>query len=183
MKHALVAATLLVALVSWAPPGPSRAFAEEPPPAPADEPKFSADQIDQMVAPVALYPDDLLAQIFIASTYPLEIVEADRWVRQNASLKGEALDKALDEKDWDPSIKGLAKMPDLLKRMSDNLDWTKDLGDAFIGQKDEVMDSLQRMRAKAYDSGSLKIMSMQRTHSDVNQPTPALAHVARFGRN
>ena len=110
MVRAFVAAAAVAALLSWAPPDP--AIAQAPP---ADAPKFSADQIDQMVAPVALYPDDLLAQIFIASTYPLEIVEADRWVRQNASLKGDALDKALAEKDWDPSIKGLAQMPDLLK--------------------------------------------------------------------
>ena len=101
------------------------------------QPKFSADQLDQMVAPVALYPDSLLMQVLIASTYPLEVVEADRWRRQQGDIKDDALDKALEGKDWDPSIEGLTHFPDLLKRMSDNLDWTKDMGDAFLGQKDE----------------------------------------------
>src|SRR5262245_61645398 len=104
MHRLFVVAAFVVALTSW----PARAPAQtDTAPPPENAPKFSADQIEQMVAPVALYPDALLAQIFIASTYPLEIVEADRWRRQNASLQGDALDKALDEKDWDPSIKGL----------------------------------------------------------------------------
>jgi hypothetical protein len=162
MVRAFVAAAVAAALLTWASPDP--AIAQD---APADAPRFSADQIDQMVAPVALYPDDLLAQVFIASTYPLEIVEADRWVRQNASLKGDALDKALAEKDWDPSIKGLAKMPDLLKRMSDNLDWTKDLGDAFLGQKDDVMSAVQAMRKKAADAGNLKTTPQQTVTKEV----------------
>jgi hypothetical protein len=123
--------------------------------------KFSADQIDQMVAPIALYPDSLLMQIMIASTYPLEIVEADRWRRQNASLKDDALDKALEQQDWDPSIKGLTHFPDLLKRMSDNLDWSKDLGDAFLGQKDDVLAAVQSMRQKASAAGTLQTTKQQ----------------------
>ena len=91
--------------------------------------------------------------MLIASTYPLEIVEADRWRAKNPSLQGDALDKALEGQDWDPSVESLTRFPDLLKRMSDNLDWTKDLGDAFLDQKDEVLDTVQRMRAKAYDAG------------------------------
>ena len=169
MDRACVVAALIVALVSWVPRGPAVAFGQAPPAdtPPADAPKFSADQIDQMVAPVALYPDSLLAQIMIASTYPLEIVEADRWLRQNSSLKGDALDKALEQKDWDPSIKGLTSFPDLLKRMSDNLDWTKDLGDAFLGQKDDVMGAVQRMRAKAADAGNLKTTEEQKVTKEV----------------
>jgi hypothetical protein len=108
------------------------AFAEDPPPAVAPEPaKLTPDQIEQLVAPIALYSDALLMQVMMASTYPVEIVEADRWRRQNAGLKDDALDKALESKDWDPSVEGLTHFPDLLKRMSENLDWTKDVGDAF----------------------------------------------------
>jgi uncharacterized protein DUF3300 len=159
MVRALIAAASLAALMSGA-----VVSAEEPP---TDAPKFSADQIDQMVAPIALYPDALLAQILIAATYPLEVVEADRWVRQNVSMKGDAMDKALEEKDWDPSIKGLTAMPDLLKRMSDNLDWTKDLGDAFLGQKDEVMSAIQVMRGKAAEAGNLKTSPQQTVTKEV----------------
>jgi len=147
---------------------------EEPPAAPAAAPaeaptatKFSADQIDQMVAPVALYPDALLMQICIASTYPLEVVEADRWRRQNASLKGDALDKALEQKDWDPSVEGLTHFPDLLKRMSDNLDWTKDLGDAFLDQKDDVLAAVQRMRRAAQQAGNLSTNKEQTVTKEV----------------
>ena len=166
MDRAFATAAVIIALGCWAPRAPA-ATEDAPPPAEASQPKFSADQIDQMVAPVALYPDSLLAQIFIASTYPLEIVEADRWQRQNASLKGDALDKALEQKDWDPSIKGLTSMPDLLKRMSDNLDWTKDLGDAFLDQKDDVMNAVQAMRAKAADAGNLKTSQQQTVTKEV----------------
>ena len=86
----------------------------------------------------------------------------DRWRRQNAELKGDALDKALEEKDWDPSVEGLTEFPDLLKRMSENLDWTKDLGDAFLGQKDDVFAAVQRMRGRAQEAGTLKTSKEQK---------------------
>src|SRR5262249_18696834 len=144
-----------------------------PAPPPADEVKFTADQIDQMVAPVALYSDALLMQVLMASTYPLEVVEADRWRRQNASLKGDELQKAVAQKDWDPSVEGLTSLPDLLKRMSDNLDWTKDMGDAFLDQKDDVLAAIQRMRRKAEGAGSLKTTEQQTVKKEVvnNQET------------
>jgi Protein of unknown function (DUF3300) len=167
MDRAFVAATLIVVLASWTPHLSAVAAAQAPPDDAGSPAKFSADQIDQMVAPVALYPDALLAQIMIASTYPLEIVEADRWRRQNASLKDDALDKALEQKDWDPSVKGLTKMPDLLKRMSENLDWTKDLGDAFLAQKDDVMAAVQEMRRKASEAGNLKTSQQQTVTKEV----------------
>jgi hypothetical protein len=128
----------------------------------AEQTKFSTEQLDQMVAPIALYPDPLLAQVMIGSTYPLEIVEADRLRKKNASLTGDALDKALEQQDWDPSIKALAHFPDLLKRMSENLDWTKDLGDAFLEQQAEVMNAVQRMRKTAYDAGKLQTSKEQK---------------------
>ena len=99
----------------------------------ADEDKFTTEQLDQMLAPIALYPDDLLTNVLMASTYPLDIVAADRWRRDpaNAKLKGDALTKALEAKDWDPSIKALVQFPEGLKNMSEKLDWTQNLGDAF----------------------------------------------------
>ena len=122
---------------------------------------FPPDQLEQLVAPIALYPDALLTQILMAATYPLEVVQADRFMRKNPELKGEALDKALLEQDWDPSVKSLCTLPDVLKQMSENLDWTQDLGDAFLGQKTEVLDTVQTMRGKAYDAGNLKTTEQQ----------------------
>jgi len=134
-----------------------------PPPAAAvpAQPAFSVERLDQLVAPIALYPDPLLIQVLIASTYPLEVVEADRWRQQRKDLKDAALDKALEDKDWDPSVEGLTHFPDLLKRMSDNLDWTKDLGDAFLAQRDAVLDAVQRMRSQAEKAGTLKTTKEQ----------------------
>ena len=123
--------------------------------------KFSATQLEQLVAPIALYPDSLTVQVLMAATYPLEVVEADRWRTKNPGLKGEALDKALEGQDWDPSVESLTQFPELLKRMADNLDWTKDLGDAFLEQQNEVLDTVQRMRAKAYEAGALKTTKEQ----------------------
>src|SRR4030095_14249699 len=109
-------------------------------PVAAADTQFSQAQLEEMIAPIALYPDDVLSTVCIAATYPLEVVEADRWRKKNPSLQGEALDKALQQQDWDPSIKSLTSFPDLLDRMSNNLEWTKDLGDAFLGQRAQLMD-------------------------------------------
>jgi hypothetical protein len=122
---------------------------------------FSKDQLEQLVAPIALYSDALLAQMLMAATYPLEIVLADRFVKANANLKDSKLDEALKEYDWDASVKSLCRLPDVLARMSENLDWTQDLGDAVLGQKTELLDAVQRMRGKAYDSGNLKTSEQQ----------------------
>src|SRR5262249_10353689 len=130
-------------------------------PAAAQSAQFSAAQIEQLVAPIALYPDGLAVQILMAATYPLELVQAARWRAKNASLTGDALDKALESQDRDPSVESLTHFPELLARLSDNLDWTKDLGDAFLAQKDDVLDTIQRMRAKAYESGTLKTSKEQ----------------------
>ena len=98
----------------------------------------------------------------MASTYPLEIVEAARWVQKNPSLKGKALEEALKSQDWDPSVKSLCGFPAVLKQMNDNLDWTQDLGDAFLGQKEELMDTVQTMRKKALEAGNLKSSEQQK---------------------
>ena len=123
--------------------------------------RFKKEEITQMVAPIALYPDSLIAQILMASTYPLEVVEAERWVRQNKNLKGNELDNALQEKTWDPSVKSLCHFPDVLFAMSDKLDRTRMLGDAFLSQEDEVMATIQEVRHKAREQGNLKTTDQQ----------------------
>jgi hypothetical protein len=124
--------------------------------------RFSKEELTQMLAPIALYPDSLTAQVLMASTYPLEIVEAERWLRQNKGLKGDALDKALQEKPWDPSVKSLCHTPDILLSLSDKLDQTRKLGDAFLSQEDEVMATIQELRRKARDQGNLQTTKEQR---------------------
>ena len=120
------------------------------------------EEIEQLVAPIALYPDSLLSQIFMASTYPLEVVEASRWAKQNQNLKGDALAQALEKQDWDPSVRSLVNFPDVLSKMSEKLDWTQKLGDAFLSQQKEVMDAVQRLRAKAEAAGNLKTTEQQK---------------------
>ncbi len=119
-----------------------------------------------MLAPIALYPDDLLAQVLAASTYAIEVVQAARFAKENASLKGDALTQAAKDKDWDPSVKAMLAFPDVLQMMNDKLDWTQNLGDAFLGQQREVMESVQRLRAKAQDSGNLKTTKEQVVKED-----------------
>jgi hypothetical protein len=130
---------------------------------------FTSDRLEQLVAPIALYPDSLVAQILMASTYPLEIVEAARWVDQNPGLKGTALEEGLKQNEWDPSVKALCEVPTVLKKMNDNIAWTKDLGDAFLAQKVELMDTIQQMRRKALDAGSLKTTQQQTVTQDDGQ--------------
>jgi hypothetical protein len=157
-----------------APPAAAPPTAAPAAAAPAAPPSnvFSSEQLDQIVAPVALYPDSLLMQILMASTYPLEVIEAERWTKKNPDLKGDELDKALTDKDWDPSVKSLTHFPTVLARMSDNLDWTKDMGDAFLGQQKDVLDAIQRMRGKAYELGNLKSTPEQNV---IVEPAPAKA--------
>ena len=122
-----------------------------------DAPKpFSKEELEQMVAPIALYPDALVAQILMASTYPLEVVEAARWSKANPKLKDKALEDALQEQKWDPSVKSLTAFPQVLQGMSEKLDVTQKLGDAFLGQQKEVLDAVQRLRGKADQAGNLK---------------------------
>jgi hypothetical protein len=123
---------------------------------------YKAEELDQLLAPVALYPDNLLSQVLIASTYPLEVVTADRWVQQNKSLKGGALKQALDKHAWDDSVKALAAVPDVLSMMSVKLEWTQKLGDAVLAQQADVMDAVQRLRSKADASEKLKTTKQQK---------------------
>jgi hypothetical protein len=130
-------------------------------PAPAGE-LLKAEQLDQLVAQIALYPDSLLAEVLMASTYPLEIVSADRWVKQNSKLKDEALKTAAEKQGWDESIVSLTATPEVLAMMSTQLDWTQQLGDAVLAQQPDVMDAIQRLRAKAQEQKKLVTTEQQK---------------------
>jgi hypothetical protein len=121
----------------------------------------TADQLDQLVAPIALYPDSLVAQVLAASTFPAQIVEADRWMQANPDLKGDDLAKAVDQQTWDPSVKALTAFPSVLANMDKNLSWTSSLGDAYYNQQSDVMDAVQVMRQKAQQTGNLKSTPQQ----------------------
>ncbi len=123
---------------------------------------FRQEELEQLLAPIALYPDSLLAQILVASTYPLEVVEADRWVQRNKDLKGDQLNDALDKTSWDLSVKALVPFPDILATMSEKLDWTQKLGDAFLAQESEVMSTIQKLRGKARAEGNLQDTEQQK---------------------
>jgi len=117
----------------------------------AEAPKIPNDQLDSLVAPIALYPDPLLAQVLAASTYPLEIMQLQQWLGKHKDLKDKALVDAVEKQNWDPSVQALAPLPDVVKRLSDDIQWTTDLGNAFLAQQSDVMDAVQRMRIKAKD--------------------------------
>jgi hypothetical protein len=122
---------------------------------------FNNEELDQILAPIALYPDPLLTQVLMASTYPLEIVQADRWAKQNKNMKGDALAKALEAQPWDPSVKSLVNFPEVLAMMSEKIDWTQKVGDAFLAQQKDVMGAIQNLRAKAQAAGNLKTTNEQ----------------------
>jgi len=129
--------------------------------------KLPPDQLDSLVAPIALYPDPLLSQVLVASTYPLEIVQLQQWLDKNKNLKDKALADAVKKQDWDASIQALAPLPDVAKYLNDNIKWTTDLGNAFLAQENDVMDAVQRMRKKAKDSGNLKSTEQQKVETKV----------------
>ena len=150
----------------------SHVTAQNPPPAPAatgSDKSFSQGELDQLVAPIALYPDALLSQVLMASTYPLDIVEAARWQKQNASLKGTALQDALQQQPWDPSVKSLTEFPEVLDKMNKDLAWTQKLGDAFLGQQKEVMDTIQSLRKRAEAAGNLKSNEQQKVETQTQE--------------
>lgn len=121
-----------------------------------DRPAFKQEELDQMLAPIALYPDSMLSQILMASTYPLEVVQAARWSRSNAHLKGQDAVRAVEPMDWDPSVKSLVAFPQILHRMDERLDWTQRLGEAFLAQEPQVMETIQGLRQRAAAAGNLR---------------------------
>jgi hypothetical protein len=130
-------------------------------------PKISNEQLDSLVAPIALYPDPLLAQVLVASTYPLELVQLKQWLDKNKDLKDKALSDAVAKQSWDASVQAMAALPDAVKRLTDDIGWTTDLGNAFLAQQSDVMDAVQRMRAKAKDSGNLKSNEQMKVETKV----------------
>jgi len=150
-----------------APAGAVPAAQEAQPAAPADSVKLSNDQLDSLVAPIALYPDPLLAQCLVAATYPIDIVAAQQWLAKNSTLKGDALVKAAEQQPWDPSVQALVTLPEALKVLSENIQWTQDLGDAFLASQADVMDAVQRLRAKAKDAGKLDSSEQQKVETKI----------------
>ncbi|MCP3706959.1 DUF3300 domain-containing protein [Paraburkholderia sp. CNPSo 3274] len=130
---------------------------DAPPPAP-----YKPEELEALVAPIALYPDSVLAQVLMASTYPLEIVHAARWVKEHPKVKGDDAVKAVQDQPWDTSVKSLVAFPQALEPMNDKLDWTQKLGDAFLAQEKDVLAAVQRLRARAQDSGNLKSNEQQK---------------------
>src|SRR5271170_481997 len=137
--------------------GPAGAIAQtSAPPVGTSSPQLlKPAELDQLVAPIALYPDPLLAQVLMASAYPLDIVQAERWLEANKNLKGDALKAAVDKQTWDDSIKSLAATPSVLDMMSSKLDWTQQLGNAVLAQQPDVMDAIQRLRIQAQANNKL----------------------------
>src|SRR3954465_6254697 len=144
-----------------------------------DPPPLSKEQLEQVVAPIALYPDDLLSQVLMASTYPLEVVQAARWAAQNPNVTGKALEDAMAKQTWDPSVKGLVAVPQTLQMMSEKLDWTQQLGDAFLDDQAAVLDAVQRLRLRAEGAGNLKT-SPQMKVEKVSMANPSGQQVERI---
>jgi hypothetical protein len=129
--------------------------------------KIPADQLDSLVAPIALYPDPMLAEVLAASTYPLEIIQLQQWLEKNPTLKDKALADAVMKEPWDPSVQGLAGLPEVVKRLANDIQWTADLGNAFLAQQSDVMEAVQRMRKKARDKGTLKSSEQVKVETQV----------------
>jgi len=133
-------------------------------------PTFSKEQLDQMVAPIALYPDSLLSQVLMAATYPADVADAAKWSKANAKQQGDAAVKAVDSQPWDPSVKALVAFPQVIQMMGEKPDWVQNLGDAFLASSKDVLDSAQRLRAQAQKAGNLKTTDQQKVV--VEQPAP-----------
>src|ERR1700742_4285716 len=158
----LLAVTILVATVSGASAQQPAATQPPPPASQLEQTLLKPEQLEALVAPIALYPDALLANMLAAATYPLEVVEADRWIKENKTLKGNALETEVGKKGWDDSVKALTATPSVLDTMSDKLDWTKSLGDAMLAQQADLMDAIQRLREKARGNNKLSTNKQQK---------------------
>ena len=156
---------------------PGLAFAQDqssPPPLPPPGQTLTPDQLDDLVAPVALYPDPLLSQLLVAATYPLEVVQAYQWMQRNPGLQGQALTQAAQQQNWDASVQALVMFPDVLKRLNDDVTWTTNLGNAFLAQQQDVMDAVQRMRAKAQQAGKLASSPQENVSTTTENGQPAI---------
>jgi hypothetical protein len=166
------------------PPSTASAQPQTNPSAPVAHANIPPEQLDALVAPVALYPDPLLAQVLAASTYPLEIIQLQQWLKKNPGLKDKALADAVSKQPWDASIQSMAAMPDLVDRLSNDVQWTTDLGNAFLAQQKDVMDAVQRMRQKALDKGTLQSNEQQKVEKQTveNGQTVVVIEQANPGR-
>jgi hypothetical protein len=164
MPRNLIRSVVFVTVVAVALRPPSFAQPKPVPVAQAGDTEFNIEQLDAMLAPIALYPDELLTQTLMASTYPLQVVAASRWLKasDNKNLKRDALAKTLESESWDPSVKSLVPFPQVIAMMNDNLEWTQQLGYAVATQQAAVLDSIQRLRRQAQKAGSLKTTEQQR---------------------
>ena len=149
-------------LLLMAPIGAMAATSQTSDSAASNSQLLKPEQLDQLVAPIALYPDSLLAEVLMASAYPTDIVQAERWLESHKNLKGDQLKTAVAKQDWDDSIKSLVATPDVLKMMSEKLDWTEKLGDAVVAQQPDVMDAIQRLRGRAQANDKLKSTPQQK---------------------
>src|SRR5688572_24338034 len=150
-----------------------------------DRVPFRQEELDQMLAPIALYPDSLLSQMLMASTYPLEVVQAARWSRGNRGLKGEQAVKAVEGMDWDPSVKSLVAFPEVLAQMDEKLDWTERLGEAFLAQQQDVMGTIQDLRRRADAKGNLQSNERRRVvreqeHIVIEPPAAEVVYVPYY---
>jgi uncharacterized membrane protein YgcG len=194
LSFALLFATLPLSVSAQqdAPPPPQQdaqasapdGDAQAPPQAPAYA-QQTPEQLQRLVAPIALYPDSLVAQVLAAATFPDQVVEADRWVQANPDLKGDALGKAVDQQPWDPSVKALTGFPSVLGNMDKNLSWTSSLGDAYYNQQQDVMDAVQVMRQKAEQAGNLKttkqqVVNTQGSDIDIEPADPDVVYVPAY---
>ena len=193
LRAAVVAAAMagLGAAVAWSQtaPLPSQSVPNTVVPttsAPTqDTPPLKAEEIDALVAPIALYPDNLLAQVLIASTYPLEVAMAAQWVMKNPNVQGAPLETALQMQTWDASVKALVEVPTALNQLSNRLDWTQKLGDAFLAQQKDVMDSVQRLRQRAQGAGKLMTTEQQKIVNEgqtivIEQANPQTIYVPYY---
>src|SRR6476661_3135429 len=161
-----VIAVLCVASLQWSSP---LILAQEETTATEETPTIPPEQLDSLVAPIALYPDAMLAQTLAASTYPLEVMQLEQWMGKNTNLKDKALADAVAKQPWDPSVQSMAAYPDVVQRMAENIQWMTDLGNAVLAQQKDVMDSVQRLRAKAQGTGNLKTGSEQKVETKTTQ--------------
>src|SRR6266436_267824 len=170
---------------------PQNVSAYQDAPAPAEGPQASQytqqtpENLQQLVAPIALYPDSLVAQILAASAFPEQVVEADRWVQAHPDVKGDALAQAVDQQPWDPSVKALTAFPSVLGNMDKNLSWTSSLGDAYYNQQQDVMDAVQEMRQRAQEAGNLKTTPQQTVTSQdstiiIEPASPEVVYVPAY---
>jgi hypothetical protein len=175
---------LALSMVAANVPGGLTSARAEPTPAVQPADPTSAD-LQQLVAPIALYPDQLVAQVLAAATYPDQVVEADRWLQEQHGLQGEQLARQVDAQPWDPSVKALVQFPSVLANMDKNLSWTSALGDAYVNHQQDVMDAIQTMRRRAHDAGNLKTTSEQKVVEEgseiaVEPANPQVVYVPQY---